>query len=230
VKTVQKDQTWLDHVGRSPVSLTHLTIIAFGFGPIHFSPIYLTNWTFDTPTCSQDIDIIGGFDFNAPAELAMMSQDAMLPNNSGLVPVNRTADDFRAFFNPTSHFGTLASMNTLGYPLDQQNAMAIDQNHEKDDFGGIGMCHFRCQDEDDMSSISSYNQESLFDYSPSESNATTIVGSSALQQELTYTNVEHMLAVLKAERGKCLGELRGLDAALETIDQLANRKDRRWGN
>jgi hypothetical protein len=30
-----------------------------------------------------------------------------------------------------------------------------------------------------------------------------------------------MLAVLKAERGKCLRELRGLDAALETIGQLA---------
>lgn len=50
------------------------------------------------------------------------------------------------------------------------------------------------------------------------------MGSSAVQNELTHTNIEHMLQVLKAERGKCLGELRGLDAALETIDQLANGK------
>jgi hypothetical protein len=86
------------------------------------------------------------------------------------------------------------------------------------------MRHFRCPDEDNMSSVSSNDQESLFDYSPSESGTTITVGSSAVQQELTYTNIEHMLAVLKAERRKCLGELRGFDAALETIDQLANRK------
>jgi hypothetical protein len=86
------------------------------------------------------------------------------------------------------------------------------------------MWHFRCPDDDDMSSVSSNDQESLFDYSPSESDTTTTVGSSAVQQELTYTNVEHMLAVLKAEREKCLKELRGFDAALEIIDQLANRK------
>jgi hypothetical protein len=86
------------------------------------------------------------------------------------------------------------------------------------------MRYFRCPDEDGMSSVSSNDQESLFDYSPSESGTAVTVGSSAVQQELTYTNIEHMLAVLKAERGKCLAELRGFDAALETIDQLANRK------
>jgi hypothetical protein len=84
--------------------------------------------------------------------------------------------------------------------------------------------HFCCPDEDDMSSVSSNDQESLFDQSLSETDTMTTVSCSAVQQELTYTNIEHMLAVLKAERGKCLGELREFDAALETIDQLANRK------
>ncbi|KAH8656514.1 hypothetical protein BGZ60DRAFT_143331 [Tricladium varicosporioides] len=101
---------------------------------------------------------------------------------------------------------------------------ATDRNYEESDLQNDRMSHFCCPDEDDMSSVSSNDQESLFDYSPSESDTITTVGSGTVQQELTYTNIEHMLAVLKAERGKCLRELRGFDAALETIDQLANRK------
>ena len=98
-----------------------------------------------------------------------------------------------------------------------------DPNHEEADLRDDQIRrHFRCPDEDDMNSVSSNDQESLFDYSPSESNTATTVGSSVVQHEVTDTNIEHMLAVLKAERGKCLGELRGLDTALETIDQLAN--------
>ena len=82
----------------------------------------------------------------------------------------------------------------------------------------------RCPAEDNMNSISSDDQESLFDYAPSESTTATTVGSSAVQDERTRTNIDHMLAVLKTERVKCLGELRGLDAALGIIDQLANGK------
>ena len=102
---------------------------------------------------------------------------------------------------------------------------ATDPNHEETDLRNDRMRrHFRCPDEDDMNSVSSGDQESLFGSSPSVSNTATTVGSSVVQNELTHTNIEHMLAVLKAERGKCLGELRGLDAALEIIDQLANGK------
>ena len=102
---------------------------------------------------------------------------------------------------------------------------ATDPNHEEADLRNNRMRrYFRSPDEDDMNSVSSNDQESLFDYSLSESNTATTVDSNAVQHDLTHTNIEHMLAVLKAERGKCLGELRGLDAALATIDQLANGK------
>jgi hypothetical protein len=130
--------------------------------------------------------------------------------HQSLVPFNSTADNFGA------HFRCIMS---CGWATDPNHEEADLQNDLND-----RMRHFRCPDEGDMSSVSSNDQESLFDYSPSESDTTATVGIGTAQQELTYTNIEHMLAVLKAERGKCLRELRGFDAALETIDQLANRK------
>lgn len=91
---------------------------------------------------------------------------------------------------------------------------ATDSNHEEADLrNGRMKSHFRCPDEDDMNSVSSHDQESLFGFSHSESNTAITVDSSSVQHEVTHTNIEHMLAVLKAERGKCLRELRGLDAA-----------------
>lgn len=99
-----------------------------------------------------------------------------------------------------------------------------DPNHEEADLRNDRMRHFCWSDEDDMSSASSNNQESLFDYSPSDSDIATTIDSSAVRHELTYTNIEYMLVVLKAERGKCLEDLRGFDAALETLDQSANSK------
>jgi hypothetical protein len=119
-------------------------------------------------------------------------------------------------------FNPIASSFGIHFRCSMSCDWATDPNHEEADLRNDRMRHFRCRDEDDMNSVSSNDQESLFDYSPSESNTATTVGSSAVQNELTHTNIEHMLAVLKAERGKCLGELRGLDAALEIIDQLAN--------
>jgi hypothetical protein len=83
---------------------------------------------------------------------------------------------------------------------------------------------FRYPGDDDTSSASSNDQESLFHYSPSENGTTTSVSSSGVQQVLTCTNIEHMLAVLKKKREKCLGELREFDAALETLDQLGSRR------
>lgn len=120
-------------------------------------------------------------------------------------------------------FNNIASSFGRHFRCSMSCDWATDPNHEEADLRNDRMRrHFRSRDEDDMHSVSSSDQESLFDYSPSESNTATTVGSSAVQNELTHTNIEHMLAVLKAERGKCLGELRGLDAALEIIDQLAN--------
>jgi hypothetical protein len=71
---------------------------------------------------------------------------------------------------------------------------------------------------------SSSDQESLFDQYKSGSDTTTTVSSSTGQQGLTHTNIDHMLAVLKARRDTCLGELREFDTALETLDQLENTK------
>jgi hypothetical protein len=101
---------------------------------------------------------------------------------------------------------------------------ATNPNDEEADLRNDLKRHYRCPDEDHMSFVSSNDQGSLFDSSPSESDTPSTVGGGAAQQELTYTNIEHMLAVLKAERGKCLGELRGLDAALETMNKLESRK------
>lgn len=127
--------------------------------------------------------------------------------HGNLLPLNSTADNFGA------HFRCTMSCD-----------WEINPNHGEADLRNDRLRRFCSPDEDGMSWVSSNDQESLFDYSPSERDTTTTAGSSTVQQELTYTNIEHMLAVLKAERGKCLGELRGFDAALETIDQLANRK------
>ena len=122
-------------------------------------------------------------------------------------------------------FNNIANSFGIHFRYTMSCDWATDPNHEEADLRNDRMKRYlRCPDEDDMNSVSSNDQESLFDYSPSESNTATTVGSSAVQRELTHTNIEHMLAVLKAERGKCLRELRGLDAALETIDQLANGK------
>lgn len=109
-----------------------------------------------------------------------------------------------------------------------------DSNFEGTDHWNDRMRHihehlYRLQ-EDDMSSVSTNDQESLFDYPPSEGYTSKTVGSGSIQQELTDTNIEHMLAVLKTERGKCLEELRGLDATLKTIDELANCRHPRCGN
>ena len=122
-------------------------------------------------------------------------------------------------------FNNIANSFGIYFPCTMSCDWVTDPNHEEADLRNDRMRrHFRCPDEDDMNSVSSNDQESLFDYSPLESNTATTVGSSVVQHELTHTNIEHMLAVLKAERGKCLGELRGLDEALKTIDQLANGK------
>ena len=134
-----------------------------------------------------------------------------------------------AYYTPEKWHQSLVSFNNIAdsfgihFRCTMSCDLATDPNHEEPDLRNDRMRrHFRCPDEDDMNSVSSNDQESLFDYSPSESNTATTVGSSVVQHEVTNTNIKHMLAVLKAERGKCLGELRGLDAALETIDQLAN--------
>lgn len=116
----------------------------------------------------------------------------------------------------------IAITDNFGCAFNQQHPVTIDAYNEVAGALGLGVWPVRCPDEDDMSLRSSIDAESLFDYSPSQTEATTTGG--AVQPELTSTNIEHMLGVLKAERGKCLGELRGLDAALQTIDQLANRK------
>ncbi|KAN0095722.1 hypothetical protein V8E51_016433 [Hyaloscypha variabilis] len=188
--------------------------------PTSYQP-YFSAYMPLAPMYCVNVDICGTHDFND----ANMSNTDQYNFPEHHISLNSTADDFDTHFDYTmSHPGTLAALDTLVYPFYHKHAEAIDPNHEEAGPRGLGMWHFRCSDEDDMSSGSSIDAESLFDYSPSESEATSTVGSSAVQQELTYTNIEHMLTVLKAERGKCLGELRGLDAALETIDQLANRK------
>jgi len=220
LKTMRKSQTWLDSVGKSPVSLTNLTSTATAVIPTSYQP-YFSAYMPLAPMYCVNVDICGTHDFND----ANMSNTDQYNFPEHHISLNSTADDFDTHFDYTmSHPGTLAALDTLVYPFYHKHAEAIDPNHEEAGPRGLGMWHFRCSDEDDMSSGSSIDAESLFDYSPSESEATSTVGSSAVQQELTYTNIEHMLTVLKAERGKCLGELRGLDAALETIDQLANRK------
>jgi hypothetical protein len=153
----------------------------------------------------------------------ILSSEAGNPNNGR----GRTA----VHSNPEKWDQSLVSSNNIANSLGIHFRCAMscdwitDPSHEEADLRNDRMRrHFRCPDEDDMNSVSSNGEESLFDYSPLESNTATTVGSSVVQHELTHTKIEHMLTVLKAERGKCLGELRGLDAALETIDQLANWK------
>ncbi|KAH8589501.1 hypothetical protein B0O99DRAFT_692394 [Bisporella sp. PMI_857] len=120
-----------------------------------------------------------------------------------------------AFDNFGKHFDYAMRRNRA---INPNNAEAYARN-------GRLRQHLGRSDEDDMSSVSSNDQESLFEHSPSETDTVTTVGSSAVQQEMTYTNIEHMLAVLKAERGKCLGEIREFDAALEIIDQLTTNRN-----
>jgi len=128
-----------------------------------------------------------------------------------LVPINSITENF------CEHFNCAMSCS-----------WGTDSNYEGADHWDDRMRHIHkhlCYlEEDGMSSVSSNDQESLFDYPLSEGRTSTTVGSSSVQQELTYTNIEHMLAVLKTERRKCLEELRGFDAVLKTIDQLANRR------
>jgi hypothetical protein len=249
---MRKCQTCLHYVCRSPVSLTHLTVIGTAIIPNYtFTNDGLNIILVDTPGFEdtnisdtqilQDISSWLARSYTLTHSLVVimdvhqitddkMGNSAILGSEAGnsdgghrrtalhyaqekwhesLVPFNSTADDFGAHFHDTMSCD-----------------LAIDPNHEEADLRNDRLRFFRCPDEDDMSSVSSNDEDSLFEYSPSVSDTvtTTTVGSRSVQQELTYTNIEHMLAVLKAERGKCLGELRGFDAALETIDQLANSR------